>query len=81
MPADPVKTGMGRRRQGDTEPDRTDESKRSIERALESSPDADSDYERGKEPGARGVATPHRPISPGTRRDIEESAPPERPDE
>lgn len=64
---------MGRRRQGDTGPDRSDDSNRALDRTLDGDPDADTDYERGKEPGAHGVTSPHAPVSAGTRRALEEA--------
>jgi hypothetical protein len=73
MPAEQSKTGMGQRRQGDTEPDRRDDSNRSLDRAIDESRAADADYERGKQPGAHGVDGPHETMKPGTRRDIEKS--------
>jgi hypothetical protein len=73
MPAEQSKSGMGRRRQGDTGPDRSDDSNPALERALEESQPADTDYERGKQAGASGVDQPHKPVKPGTQRDIEES--------
>jgi hypothetical protein len=73
MPADQSKTGMGQRRQGDTEPSRSDDSNRSLDRAIDKSRAADDDYERGKQAGAHGVEGPHETMKPGTRRSIEES--------
>jgi hypothetical protein len=64
---------MGRRRQGDTGPDRSDDSNRALDRTLDGDPDADTDYERGKEAGAYGVTSPHAPVSPGTRRALEDA--------
>jgi hypothetical protein len=75
MPADRPNIGMGRRRQGDTEPDRPDDSKRALDRAIDDEGIAGDreDHERGRTPGARGVTTPHAPVKPGTRRDLEDS--------
>ena len=70
MPADRSNIGMGRRRQGNTEPDRSDDRNRSLERELEQARGleaADSAFEPCKEPGARGADTPHRNIKPGVR--------------
>jgi hypothetical protein len=60
MPADRPNIGTGRRRQGDTEPDRGDDRNRSLERALDDEPTSDDGYERGKVPGARGTGQPQR---------------------
>jgi hypothetical protein len=73
MPADKPGIGTGRRRQGDTEPDRGDDRNRSLDRALDESRSADAGYERGKQSGASGVDRPHEPLKPGTRRDLEEA--------
>jgi hypothetical protein len=73
MSADQSNIGMGRRRQGDTDPDRTDDSNRSLDRAIDESRGADTAYERGKVAGADGTDTPHQPMKPGTARDIEEA--------
>jgi hypothetical protein len=56
MPADRPNIGMGRRRQGDTEPDRTDDSNRSLDRAIDDERvEGDREgYDRGKVPGAHG---------------------------
>jgi hypothetical protein len=75
MPSEQSKIGMGRRRQGDTEPDRGDDRNRSLDRAIEKAPDGDTGYERGKQSGARGTTTPHEPVKPGTRRDLEDANP------
>lgn len=75
MPADSPNIGMGRRRQGGTEPDRSDDSNRSLDRAIDGEriPDDKGDYDRGKVAGARGADTPHRNIKPGTRSDLEDA--------
>lgn len=73
MPADNSKIGMGRRRQGNTEPDRSDDSNRSLDRAIDGAADADAGYDRGKAAGASGADTPHDPAKPGTRRDLEDA--------
>jgi hypothetical protein len=73
MPADRPNIGMGRRRQGDTEPDRTDDSNRSLDRAIDDEPAADDDYERGKAAGAHSDRPPHDPAKPGTRSTIDEA--------
>lgn len=76
MPADRPNIGMGRRRQGDTEPDRTDDRNRSLERDIEQDMGldaADSAFDPGKEPGARGAETPHRNIKPGTRSTLDDA--------
>lgn len=75
MPADRPNIGMGRRRQGDTEPDRTDDSNRSLDRAIDAERfDGDKEgYERGKAAGARGAETPHEEIKPGVKRRLEEA--------
>jgi hypothetical protein len=73
MPADQPNIGMGRRRQGDTGPDRTDDSNRSLDRAIGDGENDVADYERGKTAGASGADTPHRPVKPGTKRDLEEA--------
>lgn len=70
MPANRTNIGMGRRRQGNTEPERPDDRNRSMERDLEQARGleaADSVFEPGKQPGARGADTPHQNIKPGTR--------------
>jgi hypothetical protein len=75
MPADQSNIGMGRRRQGDTGPDRTDDSNRSLDRAIDSeraSHDKEG-YDRGKVAGASGAETPHEPLNPGTRSDLEDA--------
>jgi hypothetical protein len=75
MPADQPNIGMGRRRQGRTGPDRTDDSNRSLDRAIGGAEDnsADQDYERGKVSGASGADTPHREVKPGTRSTLEDA--------
>jgi hypothetical protein len=73
MPADRPNIGMGRRRQGDTEPDRSDDSSRSVDRAIDDAPTADDDYERGKEAGAHSDRPPHDPMKPGTRSTVEDA--------
>lgn len=76
MPADQPNIGMGRRRQGaDTEPDRTDDSNRSLDREIDSERTAGDreGYDRGKVPGASGAGTPHQPVKPGTRSDLEDA--------
>jgi hypothetical protein len=75
MPADQSNIGMGRTRQGDTGPDRTDDSNRSLDRAIggEENKGENEDYDRGKTAGASGTTTPHEPMKPGTRRAIEEA--------
>lgn len=73
MPADRPNIGMGRTRQGDTGPDRDDDSNRSLERAIEEAPTADDDYERGKEAGAHSDRPPHDPAKPGTRSTLDDA--------
>jgi hypothetical protein len=73
MPADQSNIGMGRRRQGDTEPDRTDDRNRSLDRSIGSESTGTDDYERGKEAGASGADTAHDPMKPGTRRSVEDA--------
>ncbi|HSJ23636.1 MAG TPA: hypothetical protein VK929_03055 [Longimicrobiales bacterium] len=75
MPADQPNIGMGRRRQGDTEPDRSDDRNRSLDRAIgeELRTAGTEDYDRGKEAGASGADTAHREVKPGTRSAIEDS--------
>jgi hypothetical protein len=73
MPADPSRIGTGRRRQGHTGPERSDDSNRSLDRAIDDSQPADADYERGKQAGAHGTDTPHRDIKPGTQRDLDDA--------
>jgi hypothetical protein len=75
MPADQSNIGMGRRRQGNTEPDRTDDSNRSLDRSIgEGQIDSDDEeYHRGKTAGARGADTPHRPVKPGTKIDLDDA--------
>ncbi|CAN5883846.1 hypothetical protein BH23GEM9_BH23GEM9_34090 [soil metagenome] len=75
MPADSPNIGMGRRRQGYTGPDRDDDSKRSMDRAIDEERLAgeSESFERGKVPGATGADTPHRPVKPGTRSDLEDA--------
>jgi hypothetical protein len=77
MPADQSNMGMGRRRQGNTEPDRSDDRNRSLDRAIGSESTEEDAYERGKEAGASGADTPHDPIKPGTRHRVEDAAQPE----
>jgi hypothetical protein len=74
MPADPSHIGTGRRRQGRTGPDRTDDSNRSLDRAIDKSQPADADYERGKQAGAHGTDSPHQHVKPGTQRDLVDDA-------
>jgi hypothetical protein len=75
MPADSSNIGMGRRRQGNTEPDRSDDSNRSLDRAIGEGDDSGGKegYDRGKEAGASGADTPHQPMKPGTRRSLEDA--------
>jgi hypothetical protein len=75
MPADQSNIGMGRRRQGNTEPDRSDDSNRSLDRAIggEQNDGEAVDYERGRTAGASGADTPHRPIKPGTKIDLDDA--------
>lgn len=75
MPADQSGIGMGRRRQGDTEPDRTDDRNRSLDRAIDGArlDDERDGYDSGKVPGAGGAGAPHDPPKPGTRRDLEDA--------
>ena len=66
--------GMGRRRQGNTEPERTDNRNRSLEREIEAEMELEMRgdlHERGRQPGAHGRRTPHRDVKPGTRVDLE----------
>jgi hypothetical protein len=69
VPADRSNIGMGRRRQGATEPDRNDDSNRSLERSIEEEP-SEEGYERGKTAGARGDRPPHDPVKPGVADDV-----------
>jgi hypothetical protein len=81
MPADKPNIGTGRRRQGDTGPHRPDDSNRALERAMDEERSADDGYERGKTPGATGRDAPHRPLGPGSRRNLDDAEappPPER---
>jgi hypothetical protein len=80
MPADQSNIGMGRRRQGATGPDRTDDSNRSLDRAIgeDGSISAYDDYERGKVAGASGADTAHAPVKPGTQRDLDDADSPDR---
>jgi hypothetical protein len=71
MPVEQSGTGMGRRRQGDTEPDRPDDRNRSLERALDDG--GREGYDRGRQAGAHGTDTPHEPLKPGTRKALEEA--------
>jgi hypothetical protein len=75
MPADQPNIGMGRRRQGYTGPDRTDDSNNRLDRAIdeERTDPGTEDYDRGKAAGASGAGTPHDDIKPGTRRRLEEA--------
>lgn len=75
MPADQPNIGMGRRRQGDTEPDRSDDRNRTLDRAIgeELNAAGTEDYDRGKVAGASGAGTAHREVKPGTRSAIEDS--------
>jgi hypothetical protein len=78
MPANRSTSGTGRRRQGSTEPDRTDDSTRSAERALDrerARGAVDTVHDRGRQPGAHGNQSPHRDVKPGTKRSIEEAHP------
>lgn len=66
--------GMGRRRQGPTDPARPDDRNRALERELETAAELEARgevHERGRQPGAHGNRSPHREIKPGTRRDLE----------
>jgi hypothetical protein len=75
MPADQPNIGMGNRRQGYTGPERPDDSNRSLDRSIgEGQVDGnDEQYEGGKVAGASGADTPHRPIKPGTRIDLDDA--------
>jgi hypothetical protein len=77
MPADRPTTGTGLRRQGSTEPDRPDDSVRSLERSLEDEEARDENAvrSRGRQPGAHGTDAPHQNVKPGTQRAIEEADP------
>lgn len=76
MPADKATSGMGPRRQGATDPKQADDSRRSLDRALnqdqESEAAADA-WEAGRQPGAHGMQAPHRNVKPGTRLDLEQA--------
>lgn len=73
MPADKSNIGTGRRRQGeDTDPDRSDDSRRSQERAIEDGSELPAEHERGWPHGERG---PHREVKPGTRLDLDQADP------
>ena len=73
MPADKSNIGTGRRRQGDTEPDQSDDRNRSLDRSIGEGKADDALFERGKEAGAHGETPPHRPIKPGTLSDLEDT--------
>jgi hypothetical protein len=76
MPADQPNIGMGRRRQGDTEADRTDDRNRTLEREIDEEAGleaADSAWEPGKEPGAHGATSPHRNVKPGTQSTLDDA--------
>lgn len=73
MPADQSNIGMGRRRQGDTEPDRSDDRNRSLDRAIDEEQSPKAPHERGRESGASGAAAPHAPAKPGTQSDLEDA--------
>lgn len=76
MPADKATTGTGSRRQGNTDPAQRDDSRKSLERALnrdqESEAAADA-FEAGRQPGAHGRQSPHRNVKPGTELDLEQA--------
>ena len=72
MPSDKSKSGMGRRRQGDTEPKRDDDSQRSREREIRREERQVGEHERGWDQGAFGDNPPSEE-KPGTRRDLEEA--------
>ena len=66
--------GMGRRRQGPTEPPRADNRNRALDREIETEMELETRgevHERGRQPGAHGNRSPHVDIKPGTRRDLE----------
>ena len=67
--------GMGRRRQGPTEPAREDNRNRSLDREIETEMEMELRgelHERGRQPGAHGNRTPHRDVKPGTKLDLEQ---------
>jgi hypothetical protein len=74
MPADRPNIGTGARRQGATEPDRSDDRNRQLERELEQETRraaAGAKDQRGRQPGAHGNDAPHRNVKPGTRDALE----------
>lgn len=74
MPKDPSRVGTGTRRQGDTEPDRSDDSRDAKERAIEQDQEtAGRKHERGWEHGAHGKRGPHPEEKPGTRLDLDQA--------
>jgi hypothetical protein len=77
MPADQPNIGMGRRRQGDTEPERSDDRNRSLDRAIDGErlDDENDAYDSGKVAGADGTDAPHQDVKPGTRSDITDAKP------
>jgi hypothetical protein len=76
MPADKSNIGTGRRRQGEeTDPDRSDDSRRSQERAIEDGSELPAEHDRGWQPGAHGERGPHREEKPGTRLDLDQADP------
>jgi hypothetical protein len=65
--------GMGRRRQGATEPEQRNDRNRSLDREIEAEMELEMRgdlHERGRQPGAHGRRSPHREVKPGIRGDI-----------
>lgn len=76
MPADKPKVGTGPRRQAEqTDPNRRDDSRKELDRAIERETDRDpaAEHDPGWQPGAETEDGPLRRAKPGTRRAIEES--------
>jgi hypothetical protein len=76
MPAVKPNVGTGNRRQGDTDPDRSDDSRRARDRAIDRESDmAGREHEKGWDQGAHGGDEdgPLRRAGPGTQRDLEEA--------
>lgn len=76
MPADHEAAGTGPRRQGQTEPDRPDDSRSNIARALNQDQEGEAAadaYEAGRQPGAHGRQSPHREVKPGTELTLEQA--------